>query len=275
MRVWILGCRGSTPSPGPSTVRYGGHTSAVALAGDDGPPTLLLDAGTGLTNLPRVLGDEPFTGAMLLTHLHWDHTHGLPFSPATDSDDARVELLLPAQSAPAEELLAAAMSPPSFPIAPDGLRGSWSFGDIDEGVMELAGFEVLAREIPHKGGRTFGYKVSAPDGASLAYLPDHQPSRFGMGATGFGELHDAALALADGVGLLVHDAQYTAQEHPSMHDFGHSAIDYAVALAEAADVHRLVAFHHAPNRSDDELDTLAAQFAGLATFAREGDVFDV
>jgi phosphoribosyl 1,2-cyclic phosphodiesterase len=270
VRIWILGCRGSTPAPGPTTLRYGGHTSAVAVAADDGPPTLLLDAGTGLANLPPVCGGAAFEGAILLTHLHWDHTHGLPFSPATDHPDASVSLYLPAQEAPAEKVLAWAMAPPHFPIGPDGLRGAWSFRDLDEGVVQAGGFEVLAREVPHKGGRTFGYRVTAPDGGSLAYLPDHQPSRLGPGETGFGPVHEAASALADGVDLLVHDAQYTAEEFPRLHHFGHAAVDYAVALGQASDVGQLLAFHHAPTRSDDELDELADRFGSACTFAREG-----
>lgn len=270
MKVWILGCRGSTPSPGPQTVRFGGHTSAIAVAADDGHPTLLLDAGTGLANLPAVLDHQPFRGAVLLTHLHWDHTHGLPFSAATDHPDAAIDLYLPAQGAGAETVLAQAMSPPHFPIGPDGLQGTWSFRGRDEGVVETAGFEVLAREIPHKGGRTFGYRITGPDGASLAYLPDHQPSSLGPGESGFGVLHEAACALASGVDLLVHDAQYTAAEFPRLQQFGHSAIDYAVALARAADVGELVAFHHAPTRTDDQLDELADRFGGAVTFAREG-----
>jgi len=275
VRVWVLGCRGSTPAPGPATVRYGGNTSALALAMDDGPPTLLLDAGTGLVNLQDVLGGEAFRGALLLSHLHWDHTHGLPFSPATDHDDAAVDLRLPAQRVPAHEALARAMSPPHFPIGPDGLRGAWSFRGLEEGRVEAGGFEVLAREIPHKGGRTFGYRVVAPDGRSLAYLPDHQPTALGTGPHGFGPVHEAARALADGVDLLVHDAQYTVEEFPTSQHFGHSAIDYAVALAAVAEAGRLLAFHHAPTRPDDELDELAARFASTVTFAREGDHLSV
>ena len=270
MKVWVLGCRGSTPTPGPATLHYGGHTSCLAVAADDGPPTLLLDAGTGLGNLTDVLERQPFRGTMLLTHLHWDHTHGLPFSPATDHPEAAVDLYLPAQEAPAERLLARAMSPPHFPIHPTGLRGTWTFTSANEGGLQAEGFDILAREIPHKGGRTLGYRITTPDGSSLAYLPDHQPSRLGPGRHGFGPLHEAARALADGVDLLIHDAQYTAEEFPRMHGFGHSAIDYAVDLAGAADVGKLVAFHHAPTRTDAQLDDLADRFSDTATFAREG-----
>lgn len=282
MKVWFLGCRGSTPAPGPNTARYGGHTSCLAVAADDGPPTLLLDAGTGLANLADVTEGQPFQGAMLLTHLHWDHTHGLPFSPVTDHPHAAVDLYLPDQGTPAELLLARAMSPPHFPIGPDELRGAWSFNSLGEGQLAATagpppgnghtagGFEVLACEIPHKGGRTFGYRVTAPDGSSLAYLPDHQPSRLGPGPDGFGEIHATARALTEGADLLVHDAQYTADEFPQMHNFGHAAIDYAVSLARSSQVGQLVAFHHAPTRTDPEIDDLADRFSRDAIFAREG-----
>jgi phosphoribosyl 1,2-cyclic phosphodiesterase len=257
MRVDVLGVRGSTPAPGAPFVRYGGNTSCVALSLDDEGPSLVLDAGTGLRKLGSLLDDGVFRGALLLTHLHWDHTHGLPFSPAVDHPSARVDLRLPAQGVEPEELLSAMMRPPHFPIRPGELRGEWTFGEIDEGTVPVGGFEVEAREIPHKGGRTFGYRVS--DGRStMAYLPDHGPFALGPGDDGFGPIHEAALDLVAGVDLLLHDSQYTAAEFPAVANYGHSAVDYAVALAEKADVGRLVLFHHDPNRTDDAEDELLA-----------------
>ena len=205
MKVGIFGCRGSTPTPGIEFVRYGGETSCVALSSDEGPPRLLLDAGTGLRHLTDLLGDEPFQGTILLSHLHWDHTHGLPFASSVDRDDARVNLYLPAQDADAEELLGRVLGPPHFPIRPNGLRGCWQFDEIDEGEHEMDRFQVLAREIPHKGGRTFGYRVSDAS-SSIAYLPDHHPGQPGSGPSGLGHLHPAALELAADVDLLIHDA---------------------------------------------------------------------
>ena len=92
MRVTFCGTRGSTPAPGLDYIRFGGHTSCVALSHDDGAtsrPSLLLDAGTGLRRLPGLLGDSPFRGTILLTHLHWDHVQGLPFFRSGDREDAR------------------------------------------------------------------------------------------------------------------------------------------------------------------------------------------
>lgn len=141
MRVTFCGVRGSTPAPGPEFVRYGGNTSCVAISRGDADPHLLLDAGTGLARVTRLLDGRPFVGTLLLGHLHWDHTHGLPFFSSGDHPGAVVRLLLPAQApGTAEELLARAMSPPHFPIAPGGLRGDWSFDAIEEGAHEIEGF---------------------------------------------------------------------------------------------------------------------------------------
>ena len=148
LRVTFYGVRGSTPAPGPEFVRYGGNTSCVAIGRDGHDPTLVLDAGTGLQRLARGMGGRPFRGTILLTHLHWDHTHGLPFFPSGDHDGSDVTLLMPAQG-DAEEVLERAISPPHFPIRPSGLRGRWRFQSLEPGNHLIEGLRVLAREIPH------------------------------------------------------------------------------------------------------------------------------
>ena len=263
----LCGVRGSTQSPGAEFVRRGGHTSCVAIARDGEAPSLVLDAGTGIRRVTTLLEGEPFCGTILLGHLHWDHSQGLPFFLAGDRPDAVVRLLMPDDGDPLE-LLRRSMSPPHFPIGPEGLRGHWRFEGIEPGPHRIEGFDVLARDIPHKGGRTFGYRISDASGA-VAYLSDHCPTAFGEGADGLGELHEAALELADGVDVLIHDAQHTAAELPSRAHYGHAAADYAVALGVRAGVGRVVLFHHDPGRTDDEVDAIEAslQDRGVAVEA--------
>jgi phosphoribosyl 1,2-cyclic phosphodiesterase len=122
VRVILCGVRGSTPAPGPSFVRYGGNTSCVALCHDGMAPTLILDAGTGIRNVDAIL-KRPYTGSILLGHLHWDHTQGLPFFRSGDHPDATVEVFMPAQG-DAEAVLSGLMSSPFFPITPRELNGS-------------------------------------------------------------------------------------------------------------------------------------------------------
>jgi phosphoribosyl 1,2-cyclic phosphodiesterase len=222
-----------------------------------------------LVRFTELLGGKPFRGTILLGHLHWDHTHGLPFFGSGDHLGAEVDLFLPAQGDP-ESVLARAMSPPHFPIRPDQLRGRWSFHGLEPGSLQVDGFEVMALEIPHKGGRTFGYRVSG-GGRSVAYLSDHNPAVLGEGPEGFGPYHDAALRLTEGVDLLIHDAQYTADEFSRLWHNGHSTPRYAIGLAEASGARRALLFHHDPLRRDAELDVLSQRYepAG-ASFAREG-----
>jgi phosphoribosyl 1,2-cyclic phosphodiesterase len=278
VRNHLCGVRGSTPAPGAEFLRYGGHTSCVAIAHNDGDaPTLILDAGTGLRRVTGLLGGPPFAGTILLTHLHWDHVHGLPFFSAGDRADARAALLLPEQDrgTQAEELLARGMSPPHFPIGPSGLRGQWSFDTIAPGTFKAEGFTIEAIQVPHKGGRTFGYRVC--DGHSvIAYIPDHCPTELGPGPEGWGEYHPAVLGLADGADLLIHDAFWLPEEFAAQALLGHAAACYAVGLARRAHARRVLLAHHKPDRTDEALDRLATRFRAdpSITVAAEGQVFD-
>ncbi len=264
MRIHLCGARGSCPVAGVEFVRYGGHTSCVALAHDGAAgPTLILDAGTGIQRATRLLDGTSFAGTVLLTHLHWDHVLGLPFFAAADKKNARVDVVLPEQPGgkDAESTLARIMSPPYYPIEPTELSGEWTFSSIAPGEHRFEGFDVLAREVPHKGGRTYGYRVS--DGRStLAYIPDHCPTAFGFGEDGLGAYHEAVLELADGVDVLVHDAQLLPEEFPAKADYGHSVTDYAPALAARAGARTVALFHHSPDRTDDALDALERRLGG-------------
>ena len=269
MQLNLLGVRGSTPVSGKQFLKYGGHTSCVAVtAAGAAVPSLILDAGTGLQGMTNLLEGQPFNGDILLSHLHWDHMQGLPFFRSGDNESAKVGVHLPAQRGlSGEALLEQAMSPPAFPITPAELRGTWKFAAIEPGTYKLASFTVTAAEVRHKGGRAFGYRVS--DGTSdIAYLPDHIAD---------GEPTDEVQSLVHGVDLLIHDAQFVESERQLAHDFGHSTIDEAIAFASGLDVKRLVLFHHAPARTDDQLDAIAAELNPPlpVEMAREGQVLHV
>jgi ribonuclease BN (tRNA processing enzyme) len=258
-------------------VRFGGNTSCLAItpAGSAGPE-LLLDAGTGIRSVSALLDGGPFRGTIALTHLHWDHVHGLPFFAAGDRPDASVRLLLPAQpdGTSAETVLERGMSPPHFPITPGQLRGAWEFAGIEPGTQQLGALELLAREIPHKGGRTFGYRVS--DGSmSIAYLPDHCPTELGPGSDGLGAQHEAAMELAADVDILMHDSIWYAEDFDPARTFGHAAAEYAIGLAAAAGARRVLLLHHKPTRTDSELEKLAAGLTDSpvpVTLAADGQV---
>lgn len=269
MRLTFLGVRGSTPAPGADFVRYGGHTSCIAVSTDgDNEPQIILDAGTGLRRLTDLLAPNAFSGSILLSHLHWDHVQGIPFFGAGDRPDSRADLFLPGEPGMSgRDLLARFMSPPFFPIAPEGLKGQWTFTAPEPEPFTVEGFDVLPFEVSHKGGRTFGYRITLGS-ASIAYVPDHAP------AAGVDALAYEAMR---GVDVLIHDAQFLDHERPRAVDYGHATIDEAIALAQRVDAHRLVLFHHSPHRTDVALDQIATEFSrgGFTLTAYEGMTLDL
>lgn len=269
MKLLLLGVRGSTPAPGPDFVRYGGHTSCVAVIPEGGQdPTLVLDAGTGLRMLSARLSTLAFRGAIVLSHLHWDHVQGIPFFTAGDRHASVVDLYVPAQRGETgRQLLTRMMSPPLFPIEPGGLRGAWSFHTLDQGEYEISGFTVRTADLAHKGGRTLGFRIEDEAG-SAAYLPDHGPVQ---------GCSEEALALLAGVDVMLHDAQFLESERPVADEYGHATVDEAIRLAVEAGVRKLVLFHHAPARTDEQLDEIAASISApvQVVLAREGCLLDV
>ncbi|MDV3222069.1 MBL fold metallo-hydrolase [Intrasporangium sp.] len=263
MRVLFLGVRGSTPAPGSEFVHYGGHTSCVAVAHDDAvAPTLVLDAGTGIRLLSDRLPGRDFSGVILLTHLHWDHVQGLPFFGKGDQPTSDIDVYLPAQDGlGGRDQLARFLAPPAFPILPEGLQGHWRFHAINPGLLELDGFHVSAFEVEHKGGRTFGYRVTDVSG-SIAYVPDHAAVSRPASLAGF--LRD--------VDLLIHDAQFLDVEREVAARFGHSTVTDSIELGVDVGARHVVLFHHAPARTDAEMESMERGIEGPmpVTVAREG-----
>ncbi|NNE95241.1 MAG: hypothetical protein HKN24_04360, partial [Acidimicrobiales bacterium] len=189
-----------------------------------------------------------------LSHVHWDHVLGLPFFREGDRPGSEVELLIPHQDG-GQDVLERFFSPPLFPIRISELRGNWSSREIEAGDYTIQDFAVSARDVPHKGGRTFGFRIS--DGInSIAYLPDHSPTSYGAGPHGDGAHHDAAIELAHNVDLLIHDSQYTDEEFVDRADWGHCTYSYPIGLGDAAGAKQTLLFHHDPFRTDTELDEL-------------------
>jgi phosphoribosyl 1,2-cyclic phosphodiesterase len=258
VRIEVWGVRGSLPTAGPATTRYGGNTSCLAVRTVKGS-LVVLDAGTGIAALGRSLGHEERVD-ILLTHLHLDHIQGLGFFGPLFDPETEVHLWGPAS--PTSDLrtrLTRYLSPPLFPVGLRDLPCRLHLHDSTLGTFELPGLTARAALVCHPGP-TVGYRLASEEG-SLAYLPDHEPA---LGARRFPEAPawTSGWGLAHNVDLLVHDAQYTDEEYAVRVGWGHSTMAHAVAFAELAGAKRLLAFHHDPSHDDDDVDRLTGAVEG-------------
>src|SRR5918993_1685835 len=274
LRFW--GTRGSIPTPGPATVRYGGNTPSIEVRTPTGS-LVVLDAGTGIRELGRALiaraNGAPITGDIFLTHAHWDHIQGIPFfAPAFQRGNRFTIWGAKSLAASIRRVVRDQMSPVVFPVAFEELAGTFDFRELTDERHASDGFDVRAFPVRHPGG-ALGYRFGArptgsqDTGAAFVYISDNELRAADTSATN--ERWRAKLVeFIRGSQVLIHDATYTEDEYEAHRGWGHSTYGDAVALALESGVETLVLFHHSPDRSDDDVDARLAECRAAA--ARSG-----
>jgi ribonuclease BN (tRNA processing enzyme) len=234
-------------------VRYGGNTSCVQVTLADGT-RLVLDAGTGIRNLPAELGREGGHIHVLLSHLHLDHIQGLLFFEPLFQPEAEVTIWGP--SAPGRSLqdrIGRYLSAPLTPVEVRELPCQLDFRDCPVTEWDIGSARIRAETVTHRGP-TLGFRIEDA-GASLCYLPDHEPALVGA-ITGLESEWISGYSLAHGVDLLIHDCQYTDAEYPRHLGWGHSAVSHTLQFASRCGARDTLLFHHDPSHTDDVLDAI-------------------
>ncbi len=256
MKVELWGTRGSIPSPGPETIRYGGNTSCVGVTLADGS-LLALDAGSGIRSLGLAVDDAPTRLHILLTHLHLDHILGLAFFAPAFRSQTEIVIWGPASpEASLRDRIARYISAPLSPVEVRELPCDVSFRAAPDSEWEIGSARVRAASVSHRGP-TLGYRIEEGD-SSLTYIPDHEP---GLGAD-LERLEEdwiSGFSLAHETSLLIHDGQYTDAEYSNHVGWGHSPLSDALTFARRTGAERTLLFHHDPMHSDDFLDRHAAE----------------
>lgn len=261
MRVTFWGTRGSVPTPGPTTVRFGGNTSCVAMQTVAGT-LFIFDSGTGIRELGLHLARQggPLSAHLMLGHTHWDHISGFPFfSPAFVPGNRLVIYGARDLDRSLRDVLAGQMHYTYFPVPLGDLRADIEFTELEEGKFHIEDTVVRTHYLNHTAV-CMGYRLEA-DGVSVAYITDHEP--YGVVEDGLrrGFVHGGDRRLIEfvrGVDLLIQDSQYTPEEYAARRGWGHGSVDYVTDVAVEAAVRKLALFHHEPTHADDEIDRMVA-----------------
>jgi phosphoribosyl 1,2-cyclic phosphodiesterase/ActR/RegA family two-component response regulator len=269
MRIKFWGTRGSIPTPGPKTARYGGNTSCIELRTDNGA-LFILDCGTGLRGLGRALmeGPQPVVGNILLSHTHWDHTQGFAFfKPLFEKGNQFTIFAASGVDRSLSEVLSGQMDYLYFPLTLDELEASIVFKEVGEETFNVGDVQVRTQFLNHTI-LTLGFRITA-GGRSIVYATDHEPFspnlyRAGVENPSLSDIIHAGdrrhVEFLAGADLVIHDAQYTNAEYTQKRNWGHSTTEYVIDVAMAAGAKQVVLTHHDPDHDDDLIESLEASY---------------
>ncbi|MBI4422111.1 MAG: MBL fold metallo-hydrolase [Elusimicrobia bacterium] len=285
IRVRFWGTRGSIPSPGPRTQRFGGNTPCVEVRVGDA--LLICDAGTGIRDLGTTLmkesGGRPVNGDIFVTHTHWDHIQGFPFFMPAYQPGNRFRIHSAHGVARSfEKIFRGLMDPAYFPVALGDMAAKLDFIEVS-GPLQYGGVKVESTFSNHPGVN-LAYRFEA-GGRSVVYLTDHETYQTMHQVTEFAQKQDRLIMdFCRGADLLICDAQYTDDDYRIKKGWGHSRYRDTVALGLAAEVRRLALFHHDPWHDDGVLDKIEGESQSLASkdgakmecfAAREGQTIEI
>ncbi|ATX80038.1 Phosphoribosyl 1,2-cyclic phosphodiesterase [Mariprofundus aestuarium] len=267
MKVCFWGVRGSIPSPGPNTVRYGGNTTCIEVRTDDGH-LIILDAGTGIFPLSQTLfGEFPLHAHIFNTHPHWDHIQGLPFFIPLFVPNNRATIYGasdPITHNSIDEILSVQLQYRFFPIRECELNAKIDYVSLKEGEKVTLGEVTITPVLLNHPVVNFGYRIDCR-GKSMFFTGDYEKpyniydpedDEFDMYQSLLEQNEADFLEQIQGVDVLIADSSYTEAEYPSKKGWGHGTFQSCMKMAEKAQAKRLFLTHHEPTRSDDALEAV-------------------
>ncbi len=277
MKARFWGTRGSIPTPGPGTVKYGGNTSCVEVRVNG--EIFIFDAGTGIRELGYHLIHEfntkPLNLSLFISHTHWDHIQGFPFfHPAYQSQNHIVIYGPPGREKSFEDIIRDQMDTDYFPVAIGDLSPNLKMMELRE-PLKKGSVTVYPFYLNHPA-MTLAFKIT--DGKhSVVYATDNEPYAYTLAErkekkmipSEFGKQQDQKLIdFISGTDLYIAEAQYTSEEYLEKIGWGHSPIETVVDFALKGKVKRLALFHHDPLHNDDMVDGMVEHARRIISAAK-------
>ncbi len=270
MKIKFWGVRGSIPSPGPKTVRYGGNTTCIEIRTGNNE-LIILDGGTGIFPLSQTLLKElPVTANIFNTHSHWDHIQGLPFFIPIFIPGNKVRLhgsFDPISGEGVERVIAIQLQYSYFPVREVEMKSRFEYVNVMPNEAVTVGSATVTPVLLNHPVINLGYRIEC-NGKSVFFTGDHEPHTniYNPDEDGYAEyqsLIDVQRQSIEnaikGVDVLIADSAYTIEEYPAKKGWGHGTFDSCIQLAQAAGAKILYCTHHEPTRSDDALEKVFAE----------------
>lgn len=265
MKIKFWGVRGSIPSPGPNTIKYGGNTTCIEIRTDDNE-LIILDAGTGIFALSQVLLSEmPVTANVFITHSHWDHIQGLPFFLPLFIPGNALRLhgaFDPVSGRGIEQIMEVQLQYSYFSVREAEMKARIEYETLMPEQSVRVGSATITPTLLNHPVINFGYRIDC-NGKSVFFTGDHEPycNIYALGDEGHEEcrmlIEDKEKSIIEamrGVDVLIADSSYTAGEYPSKKGWGHGTFDSCIAMAKKSGAKLVYFTHHEPTRSDEALE---------------------
>lgn len=293
MKVVFHGVRGSLPTPGPGTVRYGGNTPCVEVVIPESDQAFVIDAGTGIRELGlKLIRQKPRAINLFISHTHWDHIQGFPFFTPIFIPSYVVNVFGPTHDQvelSLHDVLTNQMHYSVFPVRYAELQASLTFTAMGRQETKIFGdVEVTAHPLNHPV-LTLGYRITHA-GRTVVYQSDHEPwtnlfadDSDDMVNQTVAQYNQMIVDFARDADLLIADSMYTDKEYETHRQWGHSSVGHVLERARASNVKRLALFHHDPIHNDEIMDSIVAEAVerarGMGSFevfaAKEGMEVDL
>ncbi len=258
--VKILGARGSIPVTGGQFSRFGGATTCVLVRLDG--QYILLDAGTGLLNLPEDALAQPHL-PLLLSHPHADHLIGLGMCPYLFRPGGTLTFYAKTRDGlDARGQVHRLYAPPLWPTTPENLPAEVRYAELPEDFF-LGPVHVETMEGAHPGGVTL-FRMTGKT-HRVAFLTD---------CTLTDSLCARLLPFVRGCDLLLVEGQYSDEEWAARSTFGHSSWRSAARFAAEAGAKQVRVIHHDPCHTDEDLLAASGELRELhpcCSFGYEGE----
>jgi len=253
MRIKFWGVRGSTPTPQPENLRYGGNTSCVEVR--LGNSLYIFDCGTGFRGLGQELRRQlngPVSAHVFVSHFHWDHIQGIPFfGPLYDKVENQFSFHSSSRTRSLKRVMEEQMAAPYFPVDMTEMKARHDYYDIEQGRVRLDDqVTIEAMWLNHPQG-CLGFRLESKS-ASVVYATDNEP--------GDAEFDKNVRKLAAGANVLIYDAQYLPEEYDAhKRGWGHSHWREAINVVMESGAEELILFHHDPDHDDACIDRVVKQ----------------